>query len=55
VSCPTCGKPALFAPSNPYRPFCTERCRTNDLGGWASESYRIPKAPDPDSGGEEPL
>ena len=42
VSCPTCSKPSLFAPSNPWRPFCSERCKTNDLGAWASESYRIP-------------
>ena len=43
VACPACGKPALFAPSNPWRPFCCERCRMVDLGGWASESYRIPE------------
>jgi endogenous inhibitor of DNA gyrase (YacG/DUF329 family) len=42
VSCPTCGKDSLFAPSNPWRPFCSERCKTNDLGAWAAEQYRIP-------------
>ena len=42
VACPACGKPAVFAPPNPWRPFCSERCRLVDLGGWASESYRIP-------------
>ena len=42
VDCPSCGKPALFAPANPWRPFCSERCKTNDLGAWASEQYRIP-------------
>lgn len=51
VPCPACGKPALFAPSNPWRPFCSERCRLVDLGSWASESYRIPGKPEP--GGEE--
>ena len=45
VACPACGKPALFALSNPYRPFCCERCRLTDLGGWASEAYRIPAKP----------
>ena len=55
VACPACGKPALFAPENRYRPFCSERCRTIDLGGWAGESYRIPDKPpnddsDPESG-----
>ncbi len=45
VACPACGKPAAFAPSNPWRPFCSERCKLTDLGGWASESYRIPGKP----------
>lgn len=48
VACPACGKRALFAPANPYRPFCGERCRLNDLGAWASEAYRIPAKPDDD-------
>jgi uncharacterized protein len=48
VACPACGKAALFASSNPYRPFCSERCRVTDLGAWASESYRIPAKPDED-------
>lgn len=42
VACPTCGAPAAFAPQNPYRPFCSERCKLIDLGAWASESYRVP-------------
>lgn len=41
VPCPTCRKPALFAPANRWRPFCSERCRSLDLGAWASESYRV--------------
>ena len=45
VVCPACGKGAVFAASNRWRPFCTERCRITDLGGWASETYRIPTAP----------
>jgi endogenous inhibitor of DNA gyrase (YacG/DUF329 family) len=27
---------------NPYRPFCSERCRTIDLGSWAAGWYRVP-------------
>jgi endogenous inhibitor of DNA gyrase (YacG/DUF329 family) len=27
---------------NPWRPFCSERCKLLDLGAWASEGYRIP-------------
>ena len=41
VPCPVCRQPALFSPRNPFRPFCSERCRDVDLGAWASESYRI--------------
>jgi len=45
VPCPRCGALSPFAPENPWRPFCSERCRTIDLGAWASESYRIPEPP----------
>ena len=41
VRCPNCGRDALWAPENPWRPFCSERCKQIDLGAWASESYRI--------------
>ncbi len=41
VSCPACGKPALFSPENKWRPFCSERCKTIDLGDWAAERYRL--------------
>jgi endogenous inhibitor of DNA gyrase (YacG/DUF329 family) len=39
--CPTCKKEAHWD-DNPFRPFCSERCRLIDLGKWASEDYRIP-------------
>ncbi len=55
VACPACGKPAPYAPSNPWRPFCSERCRLTDLGAWASESYRIaarPSEEEPEGGPE---
>ena len=45
VPCPTCGGDSVFAPSNAWRPFCTERCRQIDLGAWASESFRVQAAP----------
>jgi len=51
VPCPACGKPALYAPSNPWRPFCSERCKLVDLGAWAAETYRIPAKP-PEEGSE---
>ena len=56
VKCPVCEKPTLFAPSNPWRPFCSERCKTRDLGAWAAEEYRVPAKPhegvEGDEGGE---
>ena len=41
VDCPTCGRKADFSPANRWRPFCSERCKTVDLGAWATEAYRI--------------
>lgn len=40
--CRQCGKPAALDPSNPWRPFCSERCKTLDLGDWFSGRYAIP-------------
>jgi uncharacterized protein len=40
VRCPICRKAAAWE-GNPHRPFCSERCRTVDLGNWADESYRV--------------
>jgi len=55
VACPRCGAECVFAPSNPFRPFCSERCRLVDLGAWASESYRVPVSEEPDPGEGTPL
>ncbi len=54
IRCPGCAGPSVYAPSNPYRPFCSERCKNHDLGAWASEGYAVPAAPpnaeaDPDA------
>jgi endogenous inhibitor of DNA gyrase (YacG/DUF329 family) len=56
VPCPTCGKATPFAPSNRWRPFCSERCRNHDLGAWASERYRVAAPPpaDDDEGSGPP-
>ena len=48
VACPQCGGESVYAPSNPYRPFCSERCKNLDLGAWASESFRVPDETPPD-------
>jgi endogenous inhibitor of DNA gyrase (YacG/DUF329 family) len=45
VSCPNCKKLTEYSTSNPYRPFCSERCKLIDLGDWANENYKIPVAP----------
>jgi uncharacterized protein len=42
VVCPSCKGDSVFAPSNRWRPFCSERCKDYDLGAWASESFRVP-------------
>ena len=41
MKCPTCGKPAEWK-DNPYRPFCSERCKLVDLSRWVNEEYRVP-------------
>ena len=46
INCPQCGEETEYSPENPYRPFCSKRCRLIDLGEWASESYQIPAEPD---------
>ena len=45
VKCPTCGKQLEWSENNPWRPFCSERCKLVDLGEWASEGHRIPGPP----------
>ena len=45
VTCPTCGGESVYAPENPYRPFCSERCKNVDFGAWATESYRVQAPP----------
>jgi endogenous inhibitor of DNA gyrase (YacG/DUF329 family) len=45
VKCPTCGKPSVFSPENPARPFCSERCRLIDLGDWAEGKFAIAAGP----------
>lgn len=57
VTCPTCGGDSVYAPSNAFRPFCSDRCKNIDLGAWASEGFRMP-APDLSEdhvNGEDPL
>lgn len=39
--CPVCNGETEWE-GNPYRPFCSKRCKLIDLGAWLGEEYRIP-------------
>jgi endogenous inhibitor of DNA gyrase (YacG/DUF329 family) len=52
VKCPVCRSHVVFE-DNPFRPFCSERCKLIDLGAWAGEKYRIPGAPVEEDPAEE--
>lgn len=47
VKCPQCGKPVPWVKAQKYRPFCSLRCKTIDLGDWASGENAIPGEPMP--------
>lgn len=40
MRCPVCNKQTR-SEDNPFRPFCSERCKLVDLGEWMAEGYRI--------------
>jgi hypothetical protein len=40
MKCPNCKKETAWE-SNPYRPFCSERCQLLDFGAWIDEEYRV--------------
>ena len=49
VNCPTCGKPVEWTSVSRFRPFCSERCKTRDLGAWAAEEYKVAGDPLPEA------
>jgi hypothetical protein len=51
VRCPACAGLSLYSSHNPYRPFCSARCKGVDLGAWASEEFKLPDETPP----EEPF
>jgi endogenous inhibitor of DNA gyrase (YacG/DUF329 family) len=55
VACPKCNNLSEFSASNPFRPFCSERCKLIDLGLWASERYAIPDTSQPDEMSDQTL
>lgn len=48
VRCPACKGQSQYAFSNPFRPFCSERCKRSDFNAWASEAHRVPDESPPD-------
>ena len=40
--CTMCKKEIVYDINNPFRPFCSEKCRILDLGEWAS-NHRVIK------------
>ena len=39
--CPTCRVSVDLRGTNPWRPFCSERCKLIDLGEWFNEDHRM--------------
>jgi len=52
MKCPICQKQVKLG--DPCMPFCSERCKTIDLGNWASEKYVIPASADPSEHQDDP-
>ena len=42
VKCPTCRRDVRWDEDSKWRPFCSERCKSADLGAWASDRFVIP-------------
>ncbi len=40
MRCPIC-KQTVSWEGNPFRPFCSERCKLIDLDNWLEERYRV--------------
>ncbi|MSR11508.1 MAG: DNA gyrase inhibitor YacG [Gammaproteobacteria bacterium] len=54
VNCPTCQRKVIWSEQNVFRPFCSERCRLIDFGGWAGEKHSIASEPVFDDDDVEP-
>ncbi|MBA3320485.1 MAG: DNA gyrase inhibitor YacG [Pyrinomonadaceae bacterium] len=50
MKCPNCDRPTTQK-DNPYRPFCSERCKLIDFGNWVDENYAVPSDEAPPSEG----
>jgi endogenous inhibitor of DNA gyrase (YacG/DUF329 family) len=47
MRCPSCQR-EFDAATSAAVPFCSDRCRSIDLGRWLGESYGLPVVPDPE-------
>ncbi len=54
IRCPICDK-SFQSEQATSLPFCSDRCRSIDLGRWLDERYTLPseRAEDPDSESDE--
>ena len=52
-ACKVCGEPLPPSHAPHQAPFCSERCRLNDLSKWFGENYRI--ASEPAASGDQQL
>ena len=45
ATCPICGRrmQSQLLSDWPQFPFCSQKCKTIDLGRWLSDAYKIPK------------
>ncbi len=48
AACPRCNSSSRLDDSNPWRPFCSERCKLIDLGAWFDGRHAIPAEPGDD-------
>lgn len=44
-TCPICDEPVELLSENKYFPFCSKRCKMQDLGKWLDEDYSITMTP----------
>ena len=52
--CPSCGRSIVWSTDNPHRPFCSARCKDEDLRRWLVGAYRIPGDPAAEPDDEAP-
>lgn len=43
--CPRCQTQTSWQ-NNPFKPFCSHKCKLIDLGAWANEDYKIASVED---------